>query len=107
MAIRESIAKEVQLDQLKKAGEIEEGADVDPVPEITRAHVEEAMRGARRSVSDADIRRYEMFKTSLQQPRAFGAAGDAPAGGSPAGGSGPSGGADNGNAGDEDDDLYS
>lgn len=33
---------------------------------------EEAMKFARRSVSDADIRRYEMFSTSLQQSRSFG-----------------------------------
>lgn len=30
------------------------------------------MKFARRSVSDADIRRYEMFSTSLQQSRGFG-----------------------------------
>ena len=32
----------------------------------------QAMRFARRSVSDADIRRYEMFSTTLQQSRSFG-----------------------------------
>jgi transitional endoplasmic reticulum ATPase len=37
-----------------------------------REHFEEAMQFARRSVSDADIRRYEMFSTSLQQSRGFG-----------------------------------
>lgn len=35
-------------------------------------HFEEAMRFARRSVTDADIRRYEMFSTTLQQSRSFG-----------------------------------
>lgn len=30
------------------------------------------MRFARRSVSDSDIRRYEMFSTSMQQSRSFG-----------------------------------
>lgn len=30
------------------------------------------MRFARRSVSDADIRRYEMFAQNLQQSRSFG-----------------------------------
>ncbi|CCW60006.1 unnamed protein product [Phytomonas sp. EM1] len=72
MAIRESIAKEIQLEELRKAGAISENEDIDPVPEITRAHVEEAMRGARRSVSEADVRRYQMFTTSLKQSRAFG-----------------------------------
>lgn len=30
------------------------------------------MKFARRSVSDADIRRYEMFSSTLQQSRGFG-----------------------------------
>ncbi len=34
---------------------------VDPVPEITKAHFEEAMKFARRSVSDNDIRKYAVF----------------------------------------------
>ena len=44
----------------------------DPVPEITRGHFEEAMKFARRSVSDNDIRKYEMFAQTLQQSRGFG-----------------------------------
>ena len=46
--------------------------DVDEVPCITRAHFEEAMKYARRSVSDADIRKYQAraslikSKTGLQ-----------------------------------------
>lgn len=44
----------------------------DPVPDITRAHFEEAMKFARRSVSDNDIRKYEMFAQTLQQSRGFG-----------------------------------
>lgn len=44
----------------------------DPVPEIRRDHFEEAMKSARRSVSDADIRKYEMFSQTLQQSRGFG-----------------------------------
>ncbi|KPA80042.1 putative Transitional endoplasmic reticulum ATPase [Leptomonas pyrrhocoris] len=108
MAIRESINKEIQLEELKKAGQLDENADIDPVPEITRAHVEEAMRGARRSVSDADIRRYDMFRTSMQQSRAFGnTAAPAPDAGA---GSSTGAGADAGNSGaapEDDDDLYS
>ena len=34
--------------------------DVDDVPCITKAHFEEAMKYARRSVSDADIRKYQV-----------------------------------------------
>ena len=46
--------------------------EVDPVPELTSAHFEEAMKYARRSVSDNDIRKYEMFAQTLQQQRGFG-----------------------------------
>jgi len=46
--------------------------DYDPVPEINRAHFEEAMKYARRSVTDNDIRKYEMFAQTLQQSRGFG-----------------------------------
>uniref|UniRef100_A0AAZ3PUH3 Transitional endoplasmic reticulum ATPase n=1 Tax=Oncorhynchus tshawytscha TaxID=74940 RepID=A0AAZ3PUH3_ONCTS len=46
--------------------------DCDPVPEIRKDHFEEAMRFARRSVSDNDIRKYEMFAQTLQQSRGFG-----------------------------------
>lgn len=47
-------------------------AESDPVPEITRRHFEEAMRFARRSVTDNDIRKYEMFAQTLQQSRGIG-----------------------------------
>ena len=46
--------------------------DVDEVPCITKAHFEEAMKYARRSVSDADIRKYQAFAQTLQQSRGFG-----------------------------------
>jgi len=42
---------------------------VDPVPEICRRHFNEAMKHARRSVSDADIRKYEMFAHTLVTAR--------------------------------------
>ena len=42
------------------------------MPEITKDHFEEAMKFARRSVSDNDIRKYEMFSQTLQQSRGFG-----------------------------------
>lgn len=41
-------------------GEVMEEDVVDPVPEITREHFSEAMSHARRSVSDQDIRKYEV-----------------------------------------------
>ena len=49
----------------------QETEDYDPVPEITRVHFEEAMKFARRSVSDNDIRKYEMFAQTLQQRCGF------------------------------------
>lgn len=46
--------------------------DTDDVPEIKAAHFEESMKFARRSVSDADIRKYQLFAQTLQQSRGFG-----------------------------------
>ncbi len=37
------------------------------MPCITKAHFEESMKFARRSVSDADIRKYQAFAQTLQQ----------------------------------------
>ncbi len=47
--------------------------DDDDVAEVTKRHFQEAMAFARRSVSDQDIKRYEMFAQTLQQSRGFGA----------------------------------
>jgi transitional endoplasmic reticulum ATPase len=75
----------------------------DPVPEITRAHFEEAMKFARRSVSDNDIRKYEMFAQTLQQSRGFGTNFRFPAGSGGNSGQNPS---DQQNQPNDDDDLY-
>ncbi len=87
---------------------MDDGAD--PVPEITRAHFEESMKFARRSVSDNDIRKYEMFSQTLQQSRGFGNDFKFPDGGVGGGGGGATGGAAGGfeaaAAADDDDDLY-
>lgn len=78
LAIRESIEKEVEFQKSKmETGQTETETTQteempDFVPEITRAHFSEAMRFARRSVSDNDIRKYEMFAQTLQQSRGFG-----------------------------------
>jgi transitional endoplasmic reticulum ATPase len=74
LAIKESIAKEVQRENMIKKGLITPDPEevFDPVPEITKVHFEEAMAGARRSVTDHDIRKYEMFATQLQTARGFG-----------------------------------
>lgn len=80
LAIRESIEREITREKAKaeaaaaktSSGDTEMEMDEDPVPEITRLHFEEAMKFARRSVSDSDIRKYEMFAQTLQQSRGFG-----------------------------------
>lgn len=80
----------------------------DPVPEITREFFEEAMKFARRSVSDNDIRKYEMFSQTLQQSRGFGTNFRFPDSAGGQGGQGPSGGqGDHFGADGDDDDLYS
>ncbi|KAG2211658.1 hypothetical protein INT47_008755 [Mucor saturninus] len=79
LAIREDIEKDIAKERARKVKE-EAGEDVgmdeddesEPLAEITRVHFEEAMRFARRSVSDGDIRRYEVFAQNLQQQRGFG-----------------------------------
>jgi len=65
LAIRESIEKEAEMIE---RGEMEI-ENVDPVPEITRKHFALAMKTARRSVSDGDLRKYEMFAQTLSQQR--------------------------------------
>jgi transitional endoplasmic reticulum ATPase len=51
---------------------MEEDDDIDEAPEIKAAHFEESMKYARRSVSDADIWKYQLFAQKLQQSRGFG-----------------------------------
>jgi transitional endoplasmic reticulum ATPase len=70
IAIKQSIAADIERRKEREvAGEdvdMEEEEAEDPVPELTRAHFEEAMASARRSVSDVEIRRYEAFAQSLK-----------------------------------------
>lgn len=84
LAIRASIEADMRASRERKelerkaeeAGETlpdeMDSEEADPVPEITREHFEEAMRFSRRSVSDQDIRRYELFAQNMQQSRSFG-----------------------------------
>ncbi|RKP17852.1 AAA ATPase [Rozella allomycis CSF55] len=74
LAIRENIEKDIARQrELEKSGnDAMDEDEADLVPFITKAHFEEAMKFARRSVSDADIRKYEMFSHNLQQSRGFG-----------------------------------
>ncbi|KAI8139278.1 transitional endoplasmic reticulum ATPase [Fennellomyces sp. T-0311] len=80
LAIREDIERDIKKEKERMAkqeagediGMDEDNDDDEGIAYITRAHFEEAMRFARRSVSDADIRRYEMFAQNMQQQRGFG-----------------------------------
>lgn len=74
-AIRESIYKDIEIEKSKRENPQKMETDEeykDPVPEITKLHFLEAMKYARRSVSDGDIRKYEMFAQKLQTNRGFG-----------------------------------
>ncbi|GLD60852.1 atherin isoform X1 [Lates japonicus] len=74
VAIREAIEAEIKAERQRqnRPEHPPMDEDFDPVPEIRKDHFEEAMRFARRSVSDNDIRKYEMFAQTLQQSRGFG-----------------------------------
>jgi len=114
MAIRESIEKEIEAEKEREASgdQAMETEMEDPVPEITKTHFEESMKFARRSVNDADIRKYEMFSQTLQQSRGFGNQFKFPEGGIGGGAATPAaGGATAGfepaaGADDDDEDLY-
>jgi transitional endoplasmic reticulum ATPase len=107
LAIRASIEATMEVERRRAENPDSIPADLpDPVPELTLEMFREALKFARRSVPDKDIRRYEAFAQQLQAQRGFGtvdlpkpAAGGAPA---PQGGQPPSnfGGQSN------DDDLY-
>jgi len=68
MAIRMCIELDAQRAERGEDEMDTEGAK-DLVPEITRAHFAKAMHTARRSVTDADIRKYEMFAQTLVHAR--------------------------------------
>jgi len=107
LAIKQAIAAEIEASKDKdNAGDtaMDDIELEDPVPELTKAHFEEAMSAARRSVSDVEVRRYEAFSQSMKQSGGmntfrFPSEGESAA-------TGGSGGAGFGTGG-EDDDLYS
>jgi transitional endoplasmic reticulum ATPase len=73
LAIKEAITADIERTKAREAagedvtmGDEEDLQEEDPVPELTRAHFEEAMKSARRSVSDVEIRRYEAFAQSMK-----------------------------------------
>lgn len=77
-AIKDSIEATVKLEKAKAEEgkedvemkkEEEEEPEEDPVPFITRSHFEEAMKSAKRSVSDAELRRYEAYAQQILASR--------------------------------------
>jgi transitional endoplasmic reticulum ATPase len=70
LAIKEAISLDIQRRKDREAAgeDVDMDDDVeDPVPELTKAHFEEAMQSARRSVTDVEIRRYEAFAQTMKQ----------------------------------------
>ncbi|CAM9670954.1 unnamed protein product [Choristocarpus tenellus] len=78
-AIRDSVrydidkaARELDAEEQEEVGEAEEGVPVDdPVPAITKAHFEEALSRARKSVKPEDIEQYKNFAKNLKDERGF------------------------------------
>uniref|UniRef100_A0A5B7C374 Uncharacterized protein n=1 Tax=Davidia involucrata TaxID=16924 RepID=A0A5B7C374_DAVIN len=107
-AIREDIEEDIERERKKSENpEAMEEDDIDDVSEIKAAHFEESMKYARRSVSDADIRKYQLFAQTLQQSRGIGSEfrfPDRPESTAAAGASDPFASA---TAAGDDDDLYS
>ncbi|ANZ77424.1 BA75_04399T0 [Komagataella pastoris] len=81
-AIKDSIDAQKRLLEEKAAHKLESSEDIemteakqegeeidDPVPFISRIHFQEAMKTAKRSVSDAELRRYEAYAQQLQSSR--------------------------------------
>merc|ERR1712000_230004 len=77
LAIKEAISLDIERRKAREAAgediDMEDEDAEDPVPQLTKAHFEEAMSSARRSVSDVEIRRYEAFAQSMKSsgPGAF------------------------------------
>ena len=71
LAIKQAISIDIERTKEREAAgedvKMEEDIDTeDPVPELTKAHFQEAMQSARRSVSDVEVRRYEAFAQSMK-----------------------------------------
>jgi len=118
LAIREDIERGMERDRIRAeaeaAGMVTDAADDDEAdPEILPRHFEEAVRNARRSVSDRDLAQYSAFSSTLQQSRSQlnGQGGSLSSfqfpQARPAGGSGTLGSAAPTAAIDDDEDLYS
>lgn len=68
-AIRDAIAAEAERRKQLGPDAVETEEEFDAVPEVMVKHFQEALRGARPSVSRHDLEKYEMFKTQLVTQR--------------------------------------
>ncbi|KAM3569327.1 hypothetical protein VYU27_008565, partial [Nannochloropsis oceanica] len=112
--IREEIQRDMEREKLRaEAGEVamedEEAMEEVTEAEILPRHFEDAVRNARRSVSDRDLQQYSSFAQNLQQARSqiTGPGGSLAAFSFPSGGEGAAAGGGAGAAAEEEDDLYS
>lgn len=73
LAIREEIERDAERENLRDDTssdmDMEEDEVQDTMPEILSRHFEAAVRAARRSVSDRDLKQYASFAMTLQQSR--------------------------------------
>jgi len=70
LAIRENIEREIERERLREEmGDAMDEDEDDLVPELLPTHFEQAVRNARRSVSDKDLKQYSSFAQTLQQAR--------------------------------------
>ncbi|KAL0652422.1 hypothetical protein Bca4012_095113 [Brassica carinata] len=109
-AIRENIEKDIEKERKRAEAPEAMEEDEEEIAEIKAGHFEESMKYARRSVSDADIRKYQAFAQTLQQSRGIGSEFSFPEATGTGATATTAGGADPfANAGGvaEDDDLYS
>ena len=116
LAIREDIERNIERERIKEEAHQqglmdEDQEEEDLVPEIMPRHFENAVREARRSVSDNDLAQYSRFAQNLQQSRSQLTTGGGslgtfsfPQGNAP---SGPAGGIGGAAHDDDEEDLYS
>ena len=70
IAIKEAITSDIERTKTREAAgdsmDMDEEDEEDPVPELTKAHFAEAMRNARRSVSEVEINRYKAYNQQMK-----------------------------------------
>ncbi|CDO95594.1 unnamed protein product [Kluyveromyces dobzhanskii CBS 2104] len=107
---KEEGAEETEKVKTEEDVEMSDAQQEDPVPFITKEHFTEAMKTAKRSVTDTELRRYEAYAQQMKASRGqfgnFSFGDDSGAAPNQAGADG-SGATFGDAAGEEDDDLYS